>query len=337
MSPKKLRVAFCCNTRMDNGEFQVEYEPPHTIELVKHAIEAAGYEYLQVEADLTCFETLRKMKPDLVFNRAEGIRGESRESHVPSFCEMLGIPYVGVGVMASAICLDKPTTKKILEFHGVKTAPFTVLLGEKDPIPSALRYPLILKPSHEGSSIGINEDNVVHDEKQLRGKLKQMLDAYSQPILAEEFIDGREFSVGFVGNHRGGEKPRILPIFEVDWSKYDPKLGKVLGQRAKTIYDTSANYICPAKVPAALRKQIEETTQKIAFILESRDWGRVDYRYNDRGELYFLEINPLPGIDADASIDDYSFYPFMWMKDGKTFDQMIAEILDAALKRHGLK
>ena len=122
-----MRVAFCCNTRLDKGEFQVEYEPPHTIELVKHAIDAAGWEYLQIEADETCFETLKKERPDIVLNRAEGLRGESRESQVPAFCEMLGIPYTGAGIMATAICLDKPTTKKVLEWHGVKTAPFTVL------------------------------------------------------------------------------------------------------------------------------------------------------------------------------------------------------------------
>ncbi len=147
---------------------------------MKHAIEAAGWEYLQIEADETCFETLRSERPDLVLNRAEGIRGESRESHVPAFCEMLGIPYTGAGIMATAICLDKPTTKKVLEWHGVKTAPFTVLFEEGDPVDPKLRYPLILKPSHEGSSMGINIDNVVHDEKQLRRKLKEMLRSTSR-------------------------------------------------------------------------------------------------------------------------------------------------------------
>ena len=113
-SCRKLKIAFCCNTRHDKGEFQVEFEPEHTIALVKHAIETAGWEYLQIEADETCFETLRRERPDLILNRAEGIRGESRESQIAAFCEMLGIPYTGAGIMATAICLDKPTTKKVL-------------------------------------------------------------------------------------------------------------------------------------------------------------------------------------------------------------------------------
>ena len=247
---------------------------------------------------------------------------------------MLGIPYVGAGIMSTAICLDKPTTKKILEFHGIKTAPFMVFLDVTEAIDPKLKYPLILKPSHEGSSMGINEDNVVHNKIELRRKLSEMLKVYNQPILAEEFIDGREFSVGFYGNFNKNEKPVVLPIFEVDFSKYNPKLGKVLGQRAKTIYDTSDNYICPANVHDSLKSIIEETTIKIAKILESRDWGRVDYRYNEQGELYFLEINPLPGIDFDATKDDYSFYPYMWMKANYSFDDMIKLIISAGLKRN---
>jgi len=305
--------------------------------LVKHGIEAAGWEYIHIEADETCYETLKRERPDIVFNRAEGIRGESRESQIPAFCEMLGIPYTGPGIMSSAICLDKPTTKKVLEWHGIKTAPFTVLYEEDEPIPKKLRYPLILKPSHEGSSMGINIDNVVYDEKQLRKKLAEMLKVYKQGILAEEFIDGREFSVGTVGNFIGDETPRILPIFEMDFSKFAPELGTVLGQKAKTIYDTSANYICPAKIPAKLKKEIEETTLKAVKILQAYDSARLDFRYNARGELYFLEINPLPGIDADASVDDFSFYPFMWLRGGWSFDDMVREVISAGLKRYGIK
>ncbi len=332
-----LRVAFCCNTRRDKGEFQVEYEPEHTIELVKHGIEAAGHEYLHIEADETCYDSLRRLRPDLVFNRAEGLRGESRESQVPAFCEMLGIPYTGSGILTTAICLDKPATKKVLEWHGIKTAPFTVLMEEDDPIDRKLRYPLILKPSHEGSSMGINIDNVVHDDAQLRTKLKEMRGVYRQPILAEEFIDGREFSVGVVGNFLEDEVPRVLPIFEIDFSKFAPELGTVLGQKAKTIYDTSANYICPAKIPAKLKREIEETTLKAVKVLDCYDWGRLDYRYNSRGELYFLEINPLPGIDFDAAKDDFSFYPYMWLKGGWSFDDMVREVIEAALRRYHLR
>ena len=329
-------MAFCCNTRHADDEFNIEFEPEETIHHVKNGIEAAGWEYLQIEADEGCYENLRRLRPDIVFNRAEGIRGESRESHIPAFCEMLGIPYVGSGIMANAIGLDKPTTKMILEYHGLKTAPFQVLNKPDEKLRKGLKYPLILKPSHEGSSIGINWDNVVNDEKTMRKKLGEMLDTYKQPILAEKFIDGREFSVGFVGNYRDGEEPVVLPILEIDFSGFPEELGRVLGQKAKSVFDDSSNYKCPAKMDDALRRRVEEHAKASFRALNCLDWARMDYRLDADGELYFLEVNTLPGIDYDVERDELSFYPMMWYALGKKFPDMVREVISAALRRYGL-
>jgi len=333
---RRLRVAFCCNTRHADDEFNIEFEPEETIHHVKNGIEVAGWEYLQIEADEGCYENLRRLRPDIVFNRAEGIRGESRESHIPAFCEMLGIPYVGSGIMANAIGLDKPTTKMILEYHGLKTAPFQVLNKPDEKLRKGLKYPLILKPSHEGSSIGINWDNVVNDEKTMRKKLGEMLDTYKQPILAEKFIDGREFSVGFVGNYRDGEEPVVLPILEIDFSGFPEELGRVLGQKAKSVFDDSSNYKCPAKMDDALRRRVEEHAKASFRALNCLDWARMDYRLDADGELYFLEVNTLPGIDYDVERDELSFYPMMWYALGKKFPDMVREVISAALRRYGL-
>lgn len=333
---RKLRVAFCCNTRTSEDEFNIEFEPEETIEHVKHGIEAAGWEYLQIEADEDCYETLKQLRPDIVFNRAEGVRGESRESHVPAFCEMLGIPYVGSGIMANAIGLDKPTTKMILEYHGLKTAPFQVLETADEPLRDGLGYPLILKPSHEGSSIGINWDNVVYDEEALRAKLKEMLDTYNQPILVERFIDGREFSVGFVGNYLENEEPIMLPVLEIDFSGFPEELGRVLGQKAKSVFDDSSNYKCPANIDEVLRKRIEAHAKASFKVLDCKDWARMDYRLDTDGELYFLEVNTLPGIDYDVVRDELSFYPMMWYALGKKFPDMVRGVIEAALRRYGL-
>ncbi len=333
---RKFRVAFCCNTRSSEDEFNIEFEPEETIEHVKHGIEAAGWEYIQIEADESCYETLKKLRPDIVFNRAEGIRGESRESHIPAFCEMLGIPYVGSGIMANAVGLDKPTTKMILEYHGLKTAPFQVLETADDQLREGLTYPLILKPSHEGSSIGINWDNVVYEEKALRTKLGEMLETYMQPILAEKFIDGREFSVGFVGNFTETEEPVLLPILEIDFSGFPEELGRVLGQKAKSVFDDSSNYKCPANIDETLRKRIAAHAKASFKALNCKDWARMDYRLDADGELYFLEVNTLPGIDYDVVRDELSFYPMMWYALGKKFPDMVREVIQAAIKRYGL-
>lgn len=332
-----MRVAFVCNTRRQEDEFQIEYDPPDTIEKIRHGVEKAGYEYLFIEGDEGAHEELKSLRPDIVFNRAEGIRGESRESHIPASCEMLGIPYVGSGILSTAICLDKPTTKIILEFHGVRTAPFQVLSAVDEPLNPGLRFPLILKPSHEGSSMGINWDNVVRDEASMRRKLGEMLQAYKQPILAEAFIDGREFSVGILGNYGPGEEPLILPIFEMDFSRLPKEVGNVLGQRVKTVYDTYKNYICPARIPEELRLRLEDISKRAFKVLNCKDFARLDYRMDKNGEIYFLEINPLPGIDYDATREDgLSFYPVMFYAAGMDFDGMVKEVLEAALRRYNM-
>lgn len=333
---RKLKVAFCCNIRHADDEFNIEFEPEETIEHVKHGIETAGWEYILIEADENCYENLKKHRPDIVFNRAEGIRGESRESQIPAFCEMLDIPYVGSGIMANAIGLDKPTTKIILEHHGLKTAPFQVLESVDEPLQANLTYPLILKPSHEGSSIGINWDNVVNDEKPLRAKLAEMLDTYKQPILIEKFIDGREFSVGLVGNYIDEEEPLVLPILEVDFSGFPEELGRVLGQKAKSVFDDSSNYKCPAKIDKGLRIEIEAHSKASFKALDCKDWARMDYRLDKDGTLYFLEVNTLPGIDYSVEDDELSFYPMMWYALGKKFPDMVKEVIETAIRRYGL-
>jgi D-alanine-D-alanine ligase len=332
----KLRIAFCCNTRISDDEFNIEFEPEETIMHVKHGIEAAGWEYLHIEADENCYENLKKERPDLVLNRAEGLRGESRESQIPAFCEMLGIPYVGSGIMANAIGLDKPTTKMILEYYGLKTAPFQVIESVDEPLKEGLSFPLILKPSHEGSSIGINWDNVVNDRETLRVKLNELIKKYRQPILVEKYLDGREFSVGLVGNYNLKEEPMVLPILEIDFSGFPSELGRVLGQKAKSAFDDSSNYKCPANIDETLRKKIEANAKASFKALDCKDWARMDYRQDIDGELYFLEVNTLPGIDYDVERDELSFYPMMWYAQGKKYPDMIREVIYTALKRYGM-
>jgi len=336
MSPRRLRVAFCCNTRHEESEFQVEYDPPDTIEKVKEGIEYAGYEYLFIEGDETAYDSLRRLKPDIVFNRSEGVRGESRESHMPAFCEMLGIPYVGAGVLSTAICLDKPTTKMILEFNGIRTAPFQVFNAVDDPLKPHLELPLILKPSHEGSSVGINWDNVVFDEAPIREKLGEMLEIYRQPILGERYIDGREFTTGVLGNYLPGEEPKFLQVLEIDFTRFPEGLGNVLGQKAKSVFDSSNHYVCPAEITESVRERLEKASLKVFKALDIKDWVRLDWRMDAEGELYFLEANPLPGIDAVEEEDEYSFCPMMALAAGMSYLEMIKQVVEAAMRRYGI-
>ena len=329
-----MRIALVLNTRHAETEFEVEYDPPHTIELIKHGIEATGHDYVFVEADQNFAENIKKAKPDLAFNRAEGLRGDSRESHVPAILEMLDIPYVGSNVLTTAVCLNKAWTKMVLSYHGISTPNFLVCQNIQQAEKVTNGFPYILKPNEEGSSIGITEENLVHNKTQLHTKLEQMLTEYQQPILVEQFIEGREFSTGLLG--RAGEDPELLSILEIDFSKF-PEVGGVYGQRAKTVLDSLDHYICPARIPEKLHNTLEQASLNIWYALEAKDFARIDFRMNKEGKLFFLEINPLPGMDFDTEENDLSFYPYMAMKAGYSYDMLVRRLLESACSRYGLK
>ncbi|MDH5783468.1 MAG: ATP-grasp domain-containing protein [Candidatus Bathyarchaeota archaeon] len=329
-----MRIALILNTRHAESEFEVEYDPPHTIELIKHGILTTGHEYIFIEADENFVENLKALKPNLVFNRAEGLRGDSRESHVPAILEMLGIPYVGSNVLTTAIGLNKAWAKKVLLYHGISTPKFYVCKSDQEAERIRGGFPYILKPNEEGSSMGITEENLVHDKTQLRTRLKQVIEEYQQPILIEQFIQGREFSTGLLG--RPGQNPEVLSILEIDFSKF-PEVGGVFGQRAKTVLDSLDHYICPAQIPKNLRKLLERISIDVWYALDVKDFARIDFRMNEKEKLFFLEINPLPGMDFDTEENDLSFYPYMAMKSGYTYDELIRRLLESACARYGLK
>ena len=329
-----MRIALILNNRHAESEFEVEYDPPHTIELIKHGILTTGHEYIFIEADENFVENLKALKPDLVFNRAEGLRGDSRESHVPAILEMLGIPYVGSNVLTTAIGLNKAWAKKVLLYHGISTPKFYVCKSDQEAERIREGFPYILKPNEEGSSMGITEENLVHDKTQLRTRLKQMIEEHQQPILIEQFIQGREFSTGLLG--RPGQDPDVLSILEIDFSKF-PEVGGVFGQRAKTVLDSLDHYICPAQISKNLKKLLERLSVDIWHALDVKDFARIDFRMNDKRKFFFLEINPLPGMDFDTEENDLSFYPYMAMKSGYSYDELVRRLLESACARYGLK
>ena len=348
-----MKVALILNTRRDDSEFHAEYDPVHTVESIRRGIEEAGHEYLFIEGDEEAYERIRSARPDLVFNRTEGIRGESRESHIPAMLEMLGIPYVGSGVLTLALCLNKAWTKQLLRGAGIATPASFLISSTADLRESKLRehhlpYPMILKPNAEGSSIGINEDNVVEDAAALRKKAIAMMNTYTGAILAEQFIPGREISVGVLGTGGMGRAPRVehpaesreeplevLPFLEVDFSRLPPEVGNVFGQRAKSTYDDLSHYLCPAPLGAALEKSLRETSLAACRVLGVRDFARLDFRIGTDGVPCFLEVNPLPGMDYDEETKDFSFFIIMALRSGLTYGALVDRLLRSAWARAG--
>lgn len=363
-----MRVALILNTRRDNSEFHAEYDPVHTVEAIHRGIEEAGHEYIFIEGDEDAYEGIRTAQPDLVFNRAEGIRGESRESHIPAMLEMLGVPYVGSGVLTLAVCLNKEWTKQLLRGAGIAT-PASALIGSARDLSETslqalnLPYPVILKPNAEGSSIGINEDNVVENAAALRAKARSMLNTYPGEILAEQFIRGREISVGVLGGgvlggggrdggvrdggerqsgaieaaksegHAGANPLQVLPFLEVDFDQLPAEVGNVFGQRAKSTYDDLSHYLCPAPLDSTLEDTLRESTLSACRVLGIRDFARLDFRIDQNGVPYFLEVNPLPGMDYDEETKDFSFFVIMALRSGLTYSALVDRLLQSAWAR----
>lgn len=313
-----------------------EYDSEETIAALRTALEAGGHEVLPLEADETIMEQLCETQPDIVFNIAEGLRGESREAHVPAICEMLGLHYTGSGPLALATCLNKARTKEVLLHHGIPTPRFQVLASPDAPLSDALRYPLIVKLLHEGSSMGLSDASVVDDEVALRAQVTYLIETYREPALIEEFIEGREFTVGLLGN----DPPQVLPIIEVI---FDSPRGIVLfevdPEVAVKMDSANIDYshlpyiphrsVCPAPVDAGLQARIEERAVRAFTVLGCRDWGRMEMRLGPDGELYILEVNPIAGIDPSY------WLPWAAEVGGYSYAAFVNAILDHALRRNG--
>lgn len=166
----------------------------------ERALRAAGHEVIPLEGDHTLAANLLKYKPDICFNTCEGHYGRSREAQVPAILDMLRIPYTGSGVMTLAVALDKAMTKRVLQFYSIPTPAFQVFVTGDEPTDPRLNFPLLAKPSLEGSGIGINAKSICRTLRELRDQVRYLLGAYKEPVLVEEYIQGREITTGIVGN-----------------------------------------------------------------------------------------------------------------------------------------
>lgn len=340
-----------------------EYDADETVEGLRSALAVHGHEVGVIEADETAYDSLRHGGFDFVFNVAEGTRGEDREAQIPAMLEMLGIPYTGSGPLSLALCLHKGKAKEVLSWHGIPTPAFQVMTSPHDPVSTTLTFPLIVKLLHEGSSMGLAYDSVVETTDALVKRVAYLIDTYAQPVLVEEFIDGREFTVAIVGN----TPRRTLPIIEVLFkgprriTLFQPDdavvamVARAQGRRiaqplrfhlsadqthalvamadggaALHIPVALTESVCPAALPSTLQHALETTALRAFEALACRDWGRVDMRVGDDGIPHVLELNPIAGLDPAC------WYPRAARAAGMEYATLIGTILRVACQRYGL-
>ncbi|MFC1466651.1 MAG: hypothetical protein ACFLMY_17550 [Candidatus Brachytrichaceae bacterium NZ_4S206] len=304
-----------------------ELDSDKNVESYARALCQAGHEVLIREGDAYLAPWLDEVRPDICFNTCEGFGGDSREAQVPALLEMIGARYTGPTPLAAAITHDKPTTKRILHYYGMPTPHFQVFNTPDDPLRHTLHFPLFVKPAHEGTGMGVHNDSVVHNERQLRDRVAWTIEAYQQPALVETYIAGRDITCGLVGN---GHDVHFFPITEVDFSGYPPDLLPIYGSIQKVELDHLYRNKCPAPLGEKLTREIRRLTHQTFLVTGCRDFARVDFRLDERNRPFILEINALPGITPRSDLT------LMAEAEGWTHGDLVRAVLDAGLKRYGM-
>jgi len=310
----------------------VEWDEPETIDAVARALSVFG-DVVRLEAVADFPQRLARAKVDFLFNMAEGATGPSRESHVPAIAEFLGVPYLASDPLTLALALHKGRAKEVFLARGIPTAPSVLVEAEHDlPRLDDLRYPVFLKPAWEGSSKGIAEANYVTDAGAARRRAREILATYRQPVLAEQYLPGDEFTVAVLGN---GAEARALPLIRYRFETLPEGALPIMGYEAKWVWDERATPLevleCPARVPTALALRVADTALAAVRALGCRDWARVDIRLDADGVPNVVEVNPLPGIIPDPA--DNSCFPCAARAVGMSYDELIQKVTQIAWRR----
>jgi D-alanine-D-alanine ligase len=310
-------------------DYQEEFDSPATVEAIASVLRGLGHRVEKLGDGRPLLERLLADPPDLVFNIAEGQGiGRSREARVPAVLEMLDIPYTGSDPLTLAVTLDKDCARRLVASEQVKIPMASIWhprenladLETRSSLPSAC----IVKPAWEGSSKGIRTKCLVDTPADLRAAVQSLWRDHKQPVLVEEYIEGDELTVGVVGNDR----PQIIGVMRVLPKRQQARF--IYSLEIKRDWQNLVRYECPARLPPSCTRAVEEAALKAYRVLGCRDVSRIDFRLRG-GVPYFLEVNPLPGLNPESSD-----LVILARLAGWSYEELIRTILHAALTRHGL-
>jgi D-alanine-D-alanine ligase len=310
---------------LDRGysmEDTAEFDKQDTVDALNDALVKMGFE---TEPIGNCFQLIEALSAgkrwDLVFNIAEGLYGDGRESVVPAVLDQYKIPYVFSGPVIMGISLNKHLTRLIVSAAGVPVSPGMLISELKDLHKCDLKYPLFIKPVSEGTGKGITEKSLVNTETELKEMVEFLLNRFHQPALVEEYLPGREFTVGVIGS---GEDTVAIGGMEIECKDNLP-----YSVEFKENYQIFCKYIPMASEYAAECKKVALNVWKA---LGGVDAGRVDVKADRNGRICFMEVNPLAGLHPI-----HSDLPILSNMIGIKYQALIEMIMESALKRHHLK
>lgn len=270
---------------------------------VNQALHERGYAVTPIEVDATGAWIGRVREIDVAFIALHGKFGE--DGTVQSVLELLGVPYTGSGVLASALAMNKPMAKRVWQTYGLPTPAWQIIEKEK-PEPLTLPYPVVVKPATEGSSVGVS---IVRSQETWHGSLAEAF-RYDPQALVETYIPGKEVTVGILGERALGA---MEVIAKGEFHSYDVKY--TAGRE---------EFILPAPLPPPLYERVLQIALTAHVALGCSGYSRVDTRINDAGEIFLLEVNSLPGFTA------LSYLPRIAAAVGLDYGDLVEAILQRA-------
>ncbi len=314
----------------------VDGEEDPVLGQLDQALRNGGHEPRRVMVDVAVEPVVHELtsdRPDLVINLAESFAGKSAlESSVAGLLNLLDLRYTGSSPAGLLVAGDKTLSKKVLLFHGIKTPQFaTVYRGMVD-WAGDVSFPLIVKPPQEDASLGITQKSIVNDVKELLERIADLQSEYQQPALAEQYVEGREFYVGVLGNANA----RALPVIELDFSKFPSDRPRIASWAAKWGDEgdekgaefEGTESIFPDNLPDEWRERMQKAAVEAFHALRLRDYARVDMRVTAAGEVYVIEVNPNCYLEAKSEFARAA------ERDGLSYDALIAQIVELASARY---
>lgn len=290
-----MRITFTFNLRKSEAdEKQAERFSQEYVDRVVSAIEELGHHVSPVEVSGSPGEVVDNLidsRPDLIFNLAEGVGGKRRESYYPAIYELLGIPYTGGTPGLLHVGLDKRLSGKLLAVRGIKVPQGSLITLEEPDIPDDTEYPVFIKPNYEGSSMGITQESVAESPEEAQRVVKKLLGEYSEGVIVEQYIEGRELTVPMLQAFSG----YLLEIVEY---KFEGKGHDIFDYDTKASggKDESLNTICPPELTPEERRDVLTLADRAFKVMKIPDFARADIRLAKDGTHYLIEVNPLPGL-----------------------------------------
>ena len=294
-----------------------------TVMAIAEGLEASGHKVTKIEATNALLSILHDIEtPDVIFNLSAGITNKRSQANIVGMLEMTGIPFVGSGLSTHVLGLHKEITKILLRENGVRTAKSQLFTDGDEEIRDDFVYPVMVKPEHEGSSVGVTDDSKVESKEELRAIVKEKMEIYNQVILVEEFLPGREFTMGVMGNL----ELEVLPIKEYLFEKGGEFEFLTVGAKADDLVPSKI----PADIPIELKEEMEEMAKRAFRALRCQDLARIDFRLDSEGRPNVIELNTLPGMQKG-----YSDFPMTAEAAGYSYEELLNKLVNFALSPRG--